>query len=224
MRTFFLSLLTLVGSCCLQAQTAKECFLKMPEEFFPYLTATNRADMPDFLSSNMQAKVKNRFDEQTQMLQLTDDYLSMMPDSASLFQIKLLPLENGQRIIAMAYTLKGPAADSDLSFYTTEWKKLPADSYFQRPSADDFFLPEDSLMQAGISSADSLERNNAYRTYREAPFMEYIFSTGSNELQIVPSLELYLDEESRPRVLKYIRKSPLIWVWKNGRFERKGIE
>lgn len=224
MRTFIFSLLAFSTSICLHAQTAQEYFLDMPEELMPYLTATNRADMPDFLSSNMQARVKNRFGEQTQMLQLTDTYLSMMPDSASLLQIKLLPLANGRQVIAMAYTLRGPAADSDLAFYTTEWEKLPFEAYFQRPAAEEFFLPEDSLIQAGIDATDSLAKNNAWQKFKEAPFMEYILSADSDELRIKSSLDLYLDEENRTRMTKYLRRSPLLQVWRNGRFERSDIE
>lgn len=218
MRNLFILLFFLVARIGVQAQTAEECLLKMPEDFLPYLTETNRADMPDFLKSNMLAQVKNRFSEQTQMLQLSDSYLCLMLDSAAVLQLKLLPLGDGGKIIALAYTLKAPAADSDLRFYTTEWKSLPSDNYFRRPEADDFFLPADSLLQAGVAF-DSVERQEAWRVYREAPFMEYKFSSDSNDLQITQSVAPYLDEESRPQVLKYLRKEPKILKWRNEHFE-----
>ena len=217
MRIFLLTLMCLAGTLVSRAQTAKECFLKMPEHIMPYLTPTNRADMPDFLSSNMQARVKNRFDEQTQMLRLSDDYLSLMPDSASLVQLKLLPLPDGQKVIALAYTLKAPAADSRLEFYTTDWQPLPAGRYFRRPEIGAFFLPADTLLREG-AEVDEQERGYAFEMAKDAPLLEYRLEPGDNCLRVYISIGAYLDEDMRPRLMKYFRRSPLLLEWRDGRF------
>ena len=58
------------------AQTLmREVFAQLPETILPLLTKNNRLDCIDFIENNMEARVKNKFDEQVILEALTDDYL-----------------------------------------------------------------------------------------------------------------------------------------------------
>ena len=74
-------------------------FINMPDSLLPILTKVNRADCIDFLDYDMRALVKNRFDQESEMTRLTDDYIAMRLSSKHQFEIKLLPVRDSISII-----------------------------------------------------------------------------------------------------------------------------
>ena len=103
----------------LQAQDIKSLYIALPDSLSPLLTKVNRADFCDFLASNMKAEVKNRFGNVSEMLKLTDDYLSVRISESSREEMKLLPLNDSVKVVCVVRTYLGPVADSKVSFYDT---------------------------------------------------------------------------------------------------------
>lgn len=134
--TIFL-LVSLFVCVSLQAQNMKELFIAIPDTLSPLLTKVNREDFGDFLASNMKAEVRNRFGKDSEMTELTDDYLYIKMTSASSMEMKMLPLNDSLKVICVIQTYRAPVADSQIRFYDTDWNQLDGSLFID--------LPEDSL-------------------------------------------------------------------------------
>lgn len=144
--TYILTILTFLFVAQTNAQEMRSIFIEMPDSIIPLLTKSNRADCVDFLDAKMKARVTNRFDGHSELLQITPDYLKMQLTSHSTLQMKLLPRSSGDTIICLVNTVRAEAGDSHIRFYTKKWQEItPAKQLFKKPQIKDFFTPTDSL-------------------------------------------------------------------------------
>lgn len=187
----------------------RSVFISMPDSVAPLLTKVNREDCVDFLDSNMKAVVRNRFDKESELKTLTKDYLLMQMTASSTMEMKLLPMNDSVKVICVARTVQTDVPDSDVRFYDTTWKELPADDYFSLPTEDAFYLPADSIGKV----------QDKVRKMADMYLVKYSLSVERPILEAEYTTPGYLNEEDRKELLKYLRKEPLILEWKNGRFE-----
>ena len=136
-----------------------DVFVNMPDSLIPYLTKNNRLDCIDFKASKMSAIVKNVFDENSELITITDDYLDMQLSESVHLEMKLLPYiskdGDSTQIICQIFTYYGPEAESNITFYTTEWKELNASDYLSIPSFDDFWIKPDTMTTARYNTIRS---------------------------------------------------------------------
>ena len=132
-------LFSILLSLSANAQNINSVFVSMPDSLSPLLTKVNRQDFADFLSSGMKAVVKNRFGGQSEMLKLTDDYLKLKTTEASSEEMKQLPLNDSVNVVCVVKTYNGPAEDSQVYFYSTDWKELPLRNFISLPEHEDFY-------------------------------------------------------------------------------------
>ena len=209
MKKLMISLcLTLMGTTPLMAQTAKECFKAIPDSLTPLLTQVNRADFIDFLESDMRAEVTNRFNRKSEMTRLTEDYIRIQMTKRSSWQMKVLPLNDSVNVVCTVATVQGPVADSDILFYTTDWKPLSTDNFLQEPDADDFVDIPDSLQDNRIRPA---------LAKIDMPLLSAELSDNSDTLTITFTTPRYLDKETAEILKSYIRPIRK-YVWRDGRF------
>lgn len=191
------------------AQDMKSVFVAMPDSIAPLLTKVNREDCIDFLASNMKAEVTNRFGHTAEMKVLTDDYTYVQTSSASAMELKLLPVNDSTKVICMVKTVCSSACDSDIRFYTSDWKEeLEAGKCFQMPKAEDFFLPNDTL-----SEEDVLIRQKA-----DMHLMKASLSKDDASLTFIYTTPEYLNEEDKEKLLPHLRKEPVVLRWQEGKF------
>ena len=128
------------------AQEMRKIFVEMPDSIIPLLTQSNRADCVDFIDAKMRARVTNRLDGHSELLQLTPDYLNIKLTSHTSMQMKLLPCLSGDTIICMINTVCAEACDSRIRFYTKGWQEIStATTLFKRPKIKEFFTAGESL-------------------------------------------------------------------------------
>lgn len=144
MRRLVLFVLLLSVGCCqlsvVKAQTRiRDVYAAAPDSIFPLLTRNNRLDQIDFRENNMQAVVKNRFDDHSELLVLTDRYLKLQLSERCLVEMRLL----SDSTFFMVQTYSGPAPDSRVRRFSTDWHELPLG--FERPSVDDFLCDDIDL-------------------------------------------------------------------------------
>ncbi|WP_299230171.1 DUF3256 family protein [uncultured Bacteroides sp.] len=135
----FILLLSILLGLSANAQNINSVFVSMPDSLSPLLTKVNRQDFADFLSSGMKAVVKNRFGGKSEMLKLTDDYLKIKTTESSSEEMKLLPLNDSVNVVCVIKTYSGPAEDSRVYFYSTDWKELPLSEFISLPQHADFY-------------------------------------------------------------------------------------
>lgn len=166
MRTLLLLLLAQLSAFSFQLSTAqaqpriRDVYAEAPDSIFPLLTKNNRLDQIDFRENNMQAVVKNRFDDRCELLVLTDRYLKLQLSERCTVEMRLL----SDSTFCMVQTYNAPAPDSRIRFFDTTWHELP--QTVSKPSVDDF-LNEDvdadtrlALLALPIIKASLSEEDN----------------------------------------------------------------
>lgn len=137
---------TIIASTALltQAQTARSLFDSIPQTMLPLLTQVNRADFIDFKESNMQAKVKNRLGETSEMTDFTENYIRIELTEKSTWEMKLFADKDSATLICVVHTVCGAVCDSHVKLYTASWKELPTENYLVLPQISDFPITKES--------------------------------------------------------------------------------
>ena len=192
------------------AQDMKSVFIAMPDSVTPLLTKVNKEDFVDFLDSQMKAAVKNRFDGTAEMKVLTEDYTLVQTSEIGTLEMKLLPVNDSTKVVCMVKTVCGSACDSDVRFYASDWsKELDAASLLQRPSADVFFLPNDTLSEEGVLIRKKADMHLMKASLsKDEPTLTFIYTTPD-----------YLNQEDKEKLLPHLRKEPVVLEWKDGKFK-----
>ena len=146
----------LVSLVCLRADVMRNYFRDCPDDFFLMLTHNNKLDMLDFMDSKMAAVVKNIYGEQSQLLELNDDYLRIRTSAASMTEMKLLTIGR-DTLICVVKTLYAPEPESEISFIATATMKPagPTKRFVDIPKESDFFIVPEGRSKTDLSQAVS---------------------------------------------------------------------
>lgn len=199
----FVFLLSIFFCMSLGAQNINSIFVSMPDSISPLLTKVNRQDFADFLSSGMKAVVKNKFGGESEMIKLTDDYLRLKTTDVSVEEMKLLPLNDSVNVVCVVKTYSGPVEDSNVEFYTTDWKQLPTDDYIELPVLSDFYNKSDSLPE-----------------FKDMLLYKGELSEKSDDIKFIFQSLKVTDKETSESISSHVNKS-VVYTWNNGRFDLK---
>ncbi len=209
MKRFLMTAFCILGmSYYVYAQNMRELIKQMPDSVLPLLTRNNRLDMIDYLDSGMKAEISNKFGGQSEMTAIREDYVNIKLTERSSVAFKLLPFGN-DNIICMVHTCKSIADDSQMKFYSVQWKQLPEESFFYRPSTDDFFVRPDTLTD--------LEYRNL-RNKADVNFVKIDFADNSTDIVLTFTTPQYMNEEDRTVVTPYLREQ-IRMKWNGTKFE-----
>ena len=189
------------------AQKMENYFIQMPDYLIAQLEEAWRKDLVDLYKSGKPAALENTMLGKSTLLMLTDHYLLLQSTERSTVELKLLPLINNTYILCMVETIYAPVADSRVSFYTTDWQRLPADDIF-KPVSKDWFWKKD---------ADPIRIEVILQS--EICLMKYHLSDKEETLTAEYMTPFNLDVESQQIVKPLLKDEPKTFQWKNGRFE-----
>lgn len=142
-KNFLFLLLIFVTSSSFCQMKVKDVFASAPDSIFPLLTKNNRLDCIDFIENNMQARVKNKLEQNSELKVLKDDYLMMEISPKSRMEMFVL----NDSVLCVVRTYKGPAEDSSILFYSQNWQLLTSVQSPQPKVADFWQSVPDSLQQ-----------------------------------------------------------------------------
>ena len=209
MRRRLLTIISIFCAISAFAQDMKSVFVAMPDSITPLLTKVNKEDCIDFLANDMEAKVKNRLGKVVEMKVLTDDYTLVQTSDVSTLEMKLLPVNDSTKVVCMVKTVCASACDSNVKFYASDWsKEWSVEDFLKLPSADAFFLQNDTLSEEGI-----LIRKKA-----DMLLMKASLSKDDASLTFIYTTPDYLNKEDKEKLLPYLRKEPIVMQWKDGKF------
>lgn len=155
-----LTLVVLTSSLVVSAQVKMaEVFRTMPDSIVRLLTDNDRMDLLDFAESNMTARVTNRLDGKRTLNILTDDYLHLTVTTMSSLQMRLFPLNDGRQAVVVVKTVAGPAKDSVLKIYTSDWsEQLEMEQHVTAPSLDAYWTkPFDEMTEEELQIVRQLD-------------------------------------------------------------------
>ena len=191
------------------AQDMKSGFVALPDSVIPLLTQVNREDFLDFLDSSMKAEVQNRFGNVAEMKVLTDDYTLVQTSEVGTLELKLLPVNDSTKVVCMVRTVCASACDSDVRFYSSDWKEeLEADIFLQKPSVNAFFLPNGTISEEGALSCKKADMH----------LMKASLSKDDTSLTFIYTTSDYLNKEDKEKLLPCLRKDPIVLRWQDGKF------
>lgn len=186
------------------AQDMRSLFLDAPDEVFPLLTNSSRADCVDYVDAGMEARVTNRLDGTSILRALTRDYMYVETSASSWLEAALLP-SGGDTLVCVVKGVRAEAADSRLLFYDRSWRPLLGDSLFYEPMIDDFF-----------ASADSAAR---YSGKCDIYLVKYSLAAGGGTLVAEYTMPAYMNDEDASIVAPLLRT--LTYRWNGKRFVRE---
>lgn len=192
------------------AQRMEELFTKMPADVIIQLEEAWRKDLVDLYRSGKAATLENTMQGKSALLTLTDDYLLLQSTERSTVEMKLLPLVNNTYIICMITTVSAPVADSRIHFYTTDWNLLPAEGLYTSVSAD-WFWKED-VDPSSVAYLDA-------KSQLDMLLLKYSLNAENSSLTAEYTTPLYLDEDTRKKIVPLLKDMPKKYEWKLGRFE-----
>lgn len=177
-----------------QSLHIRDTFKKMPDSIMPYLTENNRLDMLDFFDSKMKAIVTNTLQGKSCLEALSDSYLRISTDSSALVEMKLLPSsvtlpDTTQYIICLVHTYGSVCMESDVTFYTSKWRKLPVNFDINSYVGQLFAKPDtmsaavyDSLLVYKSDLAVSAALSSTETTLTLKPFVPLIDTAEKRKL------------------------------------------
>ena len=185
--------ITIFAIFCLLADSVsaqlrmRDVFALLPDSVLPLMTKNNRLDCIDFIENDMEARVKNLFDDKVVLDSLTDDFLSLSTSEGSYVEMKLFA-EGADSFICVNRTYLGQAADSEVKIYDLSWNFVRR---VARPDVREFLKTSESIDSWTPEMADTLRVIRA-----EAEFLPLIkASLSPNTRQITWVLQK--DEFSR---------------------------
>lgn len=126
----------------------RDAFANAPDNLFPLLTRNNRLDCIDLAEEHADMDVTNRAGDKTRIDSIALNYLSLRLTPKSRIELLMMPAKDDtpQRI-CMIHTYEGPAKDSHVTLYDTDWKLLGS---VERPAPEAFFDQELKREARGI--------------------------------------------------------------------------
>ncbi len=209
MKKILLLILCLSTLSCI-AQEMENIFVTMPKKLSLPLDSVNRRDLMDLYKEKpASAHIKNNLNGTSRLTSFGSHYLKLESESAST-EIALLSMVNDSKVICLIKTACAPVCDSQLSFYTTEWKPLETD-YFIRPVGWEWFVKENvnRTDQNYVNQIKSLDMD----------LMQYTFDPERMTLSQFYTTPEYLNKEERKKGESYLKMEPKIFEWKRMKFE-----
>ena len=136
-RILLFSIFVVAVSAVCPAQKMSEVFASAPYDVLPLMTRNNRLDCIDFIENNMEARVKDRFDNDVVLEEMTADYLRLVTSKVSSTEMKIV---DGR--VYVSETCMGPAADTQVKVYDSKWNLIKVVS---RPEVEAFIRTDAKL-------------------------------------------------------------------------------
>lgn len=136
-RILLFSIFVFAVSAVCPAQKMSEVFASAPYDVLPLMTRNNRLDCIDFIENNMEARVKDRFDNDVVLEEMTADYLRLVTSKVSSTEMKIV---DGR--VYVSETCMGPAADTQVKVFDSKWNLIKVVS---RPEVEAFIRTDAKL-------------------------------------------------------------------------------
>ncbi|MBF0576069.1 DUF3256 family protein [Dysgonomonas sp. GY617] len=198
--TFSLLLIGLVA----QAQNIAPLVIAMPDDMLIGVTLEQRKQLIAPEKDTAQAVVVNAVGDTIKRLGFTDDYIALQTSKVGTLEVKLLSLVNNSQIIGVITTVCGPACDSRIDFYTTDWNPLGQPDLFPQINKD-VFLKGD----IDRTSDDFL---NAYASLDMTP-VKLNFSSSDKNIVATYDIKNYLSKDDYKKLEPFLKEAPQVYTW-----------
>lgn len=190
-----------------RADNLRTLFITMPDSITPTLTKSDRLDFLDYMDSGMKARVRNKLGGESVMTRFDENMLSIQTSQSGRMDMLLLKRGKDENLICIIRTVNAKYEDSRLSFFTEDWKSVPADELIELPRIDDY-LTKEALKS---DSLDVFKKKSMLRLQSITP------TDGTLEFRYT-SLEDFGEDAERYKA--WFKPEPLRYTW-NGKFFKR---
>ncbi len=120
-----LALCALLAAMSAGAENVRDFFISEPGHVFELLTQGVRAAMITMAEQGKKIESDNLHGGTAKIDSLDATYMSVRCSNVKQVELKLLTKGKSDTVIAVVETVKLPALDSRISFYSTRWKPIP---------------------------------------------------------------------------------------------------
>ncbi len=202
---FFLCLITV------NAQNIRDMILTIPDDVVVGLTTEQKTQLCADPATDSVA-VENVLNGQIVRLAISNDYVILQTSDVGTTQIKILPLVNDTKILAVVKTVCSDACDSRIQFYTLDWRLLPEQSLLPKRTFDWFIKPDVDRQSADFKEAvKGVDMNPILLNFSPTDYS----LTADSEIGNYISSEDYTGLES------FLTGKPKVFVWNKISFKEK---
>ena len=191
-----------------RADNLRTLFITMPDSITPTLTKSDRLDFLDYMDSGMKARVRNKLGGESVMIRFDENMLSIQTSQSGRMDMLLLKRGKDENLICIIRTVNAKYEDSRLSFFTEDWKSVPADELIELPVIDDY-LTKEALKS---DSLDVFKKKSMLRLQSITP------TDGTLEFRYT-SLEDFGEDAERYKA--WFKPEPLRYTWNGKLFKRR---
>ena len=197
MKRFLFGLCLVAMPVTMMAQQVRKMWVNMPTSIAGSLEKSTRQELLDLKEMKKKAVISGPLGEECSIDTLTTDYLSVRLSDVSTLQMKMLPTSSGDSLLCLVQTYAGPLPESNISFYTPDWKALPMPSMhldvdLQRP---------DTMTQDDFSKLQALF---------DPKLISFTLSPSNKDLVVALS-PVIISEEEKAHVKALILQRKLNW-------------
>ena len=204
MKRYFTLLILSCITLLSYGQTMDDVFKTMPNDFLP---AFSEADKTMLLVDSSLSVIPYALGE-IERLAYSDTFLSIKTSEVGTMQIKILPLINNTQIIVLIKTVCSGVCDSDIRFFTNEWKEIDKKSILPTITPQVFF-DQKELNTPGfkwtVSQIDMFP-------------LQFQFKNGSNNLQVKFDIANHLSALDFAKIEPYLVKETIDLLWNKSMF------
>jgi transporter family protein len=169
-------------------------------------TATAKGENVLHYYNQMPAAIQSPIAPDVKPDTLTEGYLCLQASEVSRQEL-LVKVAGTDTVLFYLHTVAGPAKDTHVACFSTQWKPLPAANYFTQPTWRDFVLP----------GADA-EATEEVRKGLFPLLVACSYDVERDELIATIEPQTYLPQERYDRIKTYLRTEPLRYGWNGTRY------
>lgn len=151
--------------------------------------------------------ITNKFKGKSTLDTITDNYLRILISEVSSLQMKKLPTSKGI-IKICAYTVNGPAEDSEIAVFDSENNKLELKKFIKQPEAKNFF----SIPKGSITKLNELLQMLPFSTIKAT------INPDNNNIVFKLTASDYVNRDDY-NIMKLFLKPELVYTWNGKKFE-----
>lgn len=173
----------------ISAQSIADIWTNMPVHIMPNIGKNARLDMIDLYNAGMSAKIPTYTGDTVQLVTLGDTYLNLRTSKASTVQIKLI--NAGKKpLYAVITTVEGPAPNSHIDLYESNWQSVAINKHFTPVTVTDFIAHPKKMRKERTELAQKITLHT----------IQYNMSDDTDNIIALPSFLQTLDDETRKEI------------------------
>ena len=149
-----ITIVSLFSCTSLHAQkTMSDVWINMPDSLMMYLNWDKRNDLVAYYNMGAEANIPSLLDEESKLLKLTDNHISLRLNQSMTMQMALLMTTDNDSLICMVRTYfggteeEGGAAESVINFYDMQWQKIDNTRFLTSVDANELIQKPDTMTQ-----------------------------------------------------------------------------